>query len=126
MKKAHIDENNKLLGWYDTEIHTTIPEPNIIVSDEQWQISINNNHNKVNNDGSTENFDFRTEDEKFSQEMEFLRFKRNKLLADTDYLALSDNTMSAEMTTYRQALRDITNGLTTVADVEAVVFPTKP
>jgi hypothetical protein len=55
-----------------------------------------------------------------------LRIKRNNLLAQTDYLALSDKTMSAEMTTYRQALRDITNGLTTVADVEAVVFPTKP
>jgi hypothetical protein len=62
----------------------------------------------------------------FDIAMENLRAKRNKLLADTDYLALSDNTMSAEMTTYRQALRDITNGLTTVADVEAVVFPTKP
>jgi hypothetical protein len=34
--------------------------------------------------------------------------------------------MSAEMTTYRQQLRDITNDLTTVAEVEAVVFPTKP
>jgi hypothetical protein len=62
----------------------------------------------------------------FDMAMEDLRTKRNKLLADTDYLALSDNTMSAEMTTYRQSLRDITNGLTTVADVEAVVFPTKP
>ena len=62
----------------------------------------------------------------FDRAIEDLRAKRNKLLADTDYLALSDNTMSAEMTTYRQALRDITNGLTTVADVEAVVFPTKP
>jgi len=62
----------------------------------------------------------------FDMAMESLRAKRNKLLADTDYLALSDNTMSAEMTTYRQALRDITNGLTTVANVEAVVFPTKP
>ena len=60
----------------------------------------------------------------FDMAMADLRAKRNKLLADTDYLALSDNTMSAEMTTYRQALRDITNGLTTVADVEAVVFPT--
>ena len=58
--------------------------------------------------------------------METLRAKRNKLLADTDYLALSDNTMSAEMTTYRQALRDITEGLTTVEEVNAVVFPTKP
>ena len=55
-----------------------------------------------------------------------LRQRRNSLLAQTDYLALSDQTMSAEMTTYRQALRDITNGLTTVADVEAVVFPEKP
>lgn len=55
-----------------------------------------------------------------------LRIKRNNLLAQTDYLALSDQTMSAEMTTYRQALRDITNGLSTVADVEAVVFPEKP
>ena len=55
-----------------------------------------------------------------------LRIKRNNLLAQTDYLALSDQTMSAEMTAYRQALRDITNGLTTVADVEAVVFPEKP
>jgi hypothetical protein len=30
------------------------------------------------------------------------------------------------MRTYRQSLRDITNGLTTVAEVEAVVWPTKP
>ena len=58
--------------------------------------------------------------------LENLRFKRNNLLGQTDYLALSDQTMSAEMTTYRQALRDITNGLTTVEDVEAVVFPEKP
>ena len=62
----------------------------------------------------------------FDMAMEDLRAKRNKLLAETDYLALSDNTMSAEMTTYRQALRDITNGLTTVAEVNSVVFPTKP
>jgi hypothetical protein len=62
----------------------------------------------------------------FGRSMEDLRQKRNNLLAQTDYLALSDQTMSAEMTTYRQALRDITNGLTAVADVEAVVFPEKP
>ena len=62
----------------------------------------------------------------FDIAIDFLRAKRNKLLADTDYLALSDNTMSEAMTTYRQSLRDITEGLTTVADVEAVTFPTKP
>lgn len=63
---------------------------------------------------------------KFDMAINKLRAKRNKLLADTDYLALSDNTMSAEMISYRQSLRDITEGLTTVADVEAVTFPTKP
>lgn len=62
----------------------------------------------------------------FEEKMVFLRIERNNLLAQTDYLALSDQTMTDEMTTYRQALRDITNGLTTVADVEAVVFPEKP
>ena len=55
-----------------------------------------------------------------------LRFERNNLLAETDYLALSDNTMSEAMTNYRQELRDITNGLTTEEEVKAVVFPTKP
>jgi len=55
-----------------------------------------------------------------------LRDKRNQLLIDTDFHALSDNTMSAEMTTYRQELRDITNGITTVEQANAVVFPTKP
>jgi hypothetical protein len=34
--------------------------------------------------------------------------------------------MSEEMTTYRQELRDLPSGLTTVEDVNAVVFPTKP
>jgi len=62
----------------------------------------------------------------FDMAMEDLRAKRNKLLQDTDHYALSDQTLSDDMRTYRQSLRDITNGLTTVADVETVVFPTKP
>ena len=62
----------------------------------------------------------------FDMAMEDLRLTRNKLLADTDHLALSDNTLSTEMTTYRQSLRDITNGLNTKAQVDAVTFPTKP
>ncbi len=55
-----------------------------------------------------------------------LRQKRNSLLAATDYLALSDQEMSEQMKAYRQQLRDITIGLNTVAQVNAVVFPTKP
>ena len=58
-----------------------------------------------------------------NRNMELLRMERDRLLAETDYLALSDNTLSAEMTTYRQALRDITNSYTSLDDV---VWPTKP
>ena len=55
-----------------------------------------------------------------------LRQKRNHLLKETDWTSNSDVTMSSAMTTYRQALRDITNGLDTVAKVEAKEFPAKP
>jgi len=55
-----------------------------------------------------------------------LRSKRNAKLADTDFHGMSDRTMSADMTTYRQELRDLTNGVTTVEQANAVVFPTKP
>jgi len=55
-----------------------------------------------------------------------LRFDRNVLLKQTDFYALSDVTMTEDMTTYRQALRDITNGLTTVEEVKVVEFPEKP
>ena len=62
----------------------------------------------------------------FDRAMADLRAERNSKLKETDYLALSDQTLSANMNTYRQQLRDITNGLTTVEEVNAVVFPTKP
>ena len=62
----------------------------------------------------------------FDRAKESLRTERNSKLAETDYLALSDQTLSADMNTYRQQLRDITNGLTTVEEVNPVVFPTKP
>ena len=55
-----------------------------------------------------------------------LRQRRNALLSATDFYALSDVTMSDEMKQYRQDLRDITEGLSTKEEVEAVEFPTKP
>ena len=62
----------------------------------------------------------------FDRSLASLRAKRNALLAATDYLALSDNTLSAAMSSYRQSLRDLTEGLSTVEQVNSVVFPTKP
>jgi len=65
-------------------------------------------------------------EEAFDRAITKLRDNRNKLLAQTDFYALSDVTMSEDMTTYRQALRDLPSGLSTVDDVNTVTFPTKP
>ena len=56
-------------------------------------------------------------------EQQELRRKRNQLLAETDHLALSDHVLSAEMTAYRQALRDLPAN---TVDPANPVFPTKP
>ena len=54
-----------------------------------------------------------------------MRKERDAKLAETDFYALSDVTMSAEMTTYRQALRDITahSNWPYLTDAD---WPTKP
>ena len=62
----------------------------------------------------------------FEISLKNLRIQRNQLLKKTDFYGLSDVTMSDEMKQYRQDLRDITEGLTTVEEVNAVEFPTKP
>ena len=51
------------------------------------------------------------------------RKKRNDLLTETDWWAVSDRTMTAEQTAYRQALRDITDQVGFPHDIN---WPTKP
>ena len=55
-----------------------------------------------------------------------LRRERNRRLAETDFYALSDVTMSSDMQTYRQNLRDLPSGKDTVEKCENVTWPTKP
>ena len=62
----------------------------------------------------------------FDRAIARLRQQRNQLLAETDFYALSDVTMSEAMATYRQDLRDLPVGLSTVDDVNNVTYPTKP
>ena len=64
-------------------------------------------------------------DGKLSRLLDDLRTQRNILLAKTDWTANSDVTMSDEMKTYRQQLRDATEGLDTVEKVQAYTFPTE-
>ena len=55
-----------------------------------------------------------------------LRGKRDRLLAETDFWGNSDMTMSDDMTTYRQALRDLPAGKDTVDKCNNATWPTKP
>ena len=57
-----------------------------------------------------------------------LRIKRNTLLTEIDWTVLPDSPISNKTAwqNYRTELRDLTNGLTTVEQIEAVTWPTKP
>jgi len=57
------------------------------------------------------------------QAEEAIRNQRDRLLSDTDWMALSDNTMTPEWASYRQALRDITGQ---AGFPYSVTWPTKP
>lgn len=111
MKYAHTDASGQILGWFDEDIHATIPTPNIIVDDTTWQQALESNHNKVNADGSTELADFRTSEEK----AEDMRATRGLLLQTkvdpvvTNPLRWADLTEAkqAEWAAYRQALLDV-------------------
>jgi len=64
----------------------------------------------------------------FDRAIAGLRQKRNSILASSDWTVLSDSPLTNKTAwlEYRQDLRDITEGVNTVAKVNAVVFPDKP
>ena len=62
----------------------------------------------------------------FDRDIARLRDDRNRDLSATDWYALQDVTMSDAMAAYRQDLRDLPAGLTTVEEVAAVSWPVKP
>ncbi len=58
------------------------------------------------------------------RDMLALRIERNARLAETDIFALSDMTLTDEMRTYRQSLRDMPS--TSASDPANPTWPTKP
>jgi hypothetical protein len=67
-----------------------------------------------------------------AEPMRLLRVERNRLLAETDWMANSDVTLADNWKTYRQALRDLPSGASPKLssdgslDMSSVTFPTKP
>ena len=73
--------------------------------------------------GATTETDTTALQETDAEALGILRARRNFLLAETDYLALADNTLTDAMKTYRQSLRDLPAN---TADPHNVTYPTKP
>ena len=109
MKYAHIIDT-KILGWYDEEINTVIPTPNIEVTDEVWQEAININANCYEN-GKFIVKDFRTEEEIRKEEISTQIAEAKAYLASTDFYmtidkyAELDEARKVELTTKRAEAR---------------------
>jgi len=65
-------------------------------------------------------------DGEYDRLMESIRQERTSLLAECDWMGVSDTTMSDNWKTYRQELRDITKDIDTVDKAKAVTMPKKP
>ena len=80
MKYANIENGtNKLLGWYDKEIHLEIPTPNIEVTDEVWQEALNINANCYEN-GEFILKDFTTDEQREEQRILYIETKCNQVI----------------------------------------------
>jgi hypothetical protein len=103
------DEGNSITIPFTTSGH--------IVSD------INGTHYHLKWDGSKiiKDDDARTAYQT-AEQWKRIRNDRNRRLAETDYLSLKDNTLSADMKTYRQALRDVPKQ----TDPDNITWPSKP
>ena len=117
-KYAHVI-NKTLLGWYDSEIHSKIPEPNVNVSESVWQEAIDVNANYY--DGKV--FSYKEPSLTKEQQTSLFKSKRNSALTDVDFyqLALVYTELTAkqkkELKAYRLALLDST---------KTQILPTKP
>ena len=126
MKYAHIDNNGQILGWYDQEIHQTIPEPNVQVSEEVWQNALDSSHNTII-DGVTSQVDYRSTEQKASD----ARTQRDQLLiSEVDPIVTNplrwaelSSTEQQAWTDYRTALLDVPQQASFPEDI---VWPTKP
>lgn len=121
MYKGTYSENGEYTGFYVEGIHENIPQPNIELSEEEWQQALSKNYKVINGKHTYSAFV-----ESQDNIMESLRAIRNSLLTETDWTQVEDSPLSpekkAEWKNYRQALRDLTD----VDDLTTIVWPVKP
>ncbi|WP_082603516.1 tail fiber assembly protein [Flavobacterium sp. Root901] len=121
MYKGTYNENGEYTGFYVEGIHENIPQPNIDLTEAEWQQALSKNYKVINGKHAYSAF-VETQD----TILENLRTTRNTLLTDSDWTQLEDSPLSEEKKTewknYRQKLRDLTN----LDDLTSIFWPTQP
>jgi len=121
MYKGSYNENGEYTGFYVEGIHENIQQPNIELTEEEWQQALSKNYKVINGKHTYSAFV-----ESQDNIMESLRAIRNSLLTETDWTQVEDSPLSpekkAEWKNYRQALRDLTD----IDDLTTIVWPVKP
>lgn len=112
MKYAHLDKENKILGWYDTAIHSEIPTPNIKVSEKVWQDAININANCYEDDKFIVK-DFRTGKEIEAQRVTSIKNKAKEVIEEKYPLYKQNNILmsgvTADISSMNQYITNIRN-----------------
>ena len=121
MYKGSYNENGEYTGFYVEGIHENIQQPNIELTEEEWQQALSKNYKVINGKHTYSAFV-----ESQDNIIESLRAIRNSLLTETDWTQVEDSPLSpekkAEWKNYRQALRDLTD----LDDLTTIVWPVKP
>ncbi|UTN03984.1 phage tail assembly chaperone [Flavobacterium bizetiae] len=121
MYKGSYNENGEYTGFYVEGIHENIPQPNLELSEEEWQQALSKNYKVIDGKHTYSAF-VQSQDDI----LENLRTTRNILLAETDWTQVEDSPLSEEKKTewknYRQELRDLTD----LDDLTTIVWPSKP
>jgi hypothetical protein len=122
MYYGHYNEKGEYLGFYSDDIHQEIPEPNLELTEKEWQQAINGSykvikgvHKKFRRAGATDETLLKT-----------IRNERDNFLAKSDFSQFADVNFSddkkQEWREYRQALRDMMND----CDPQNPIYPQKP
>jgi glycerophosphoryl diester phosphodiesterase len=110
MKYLQYDENGKILAFYAPEIHKNIPPNTIEITDEKWQECLENQHKRGVDIQTKKIIVITPSAPTIEQLLKKIRFKRNQLLAESDWTVLSDSPLTEDQKVkwkqYRQALRD--------------------
>lgn len=121
MYKGTYNNNGEYTGFYVDGIHETIPQPNIELTEEEWQQALSKNYKVIDGKHSFSPF-VQNKEEVLTN----VRLTRNALLTESDWTQFEDSPLSedkkAAWRNYRQTLRDIT----IADDLKEIVWPEKP